>query len=99
MSATFHPGNTLNNSEVSMAPETKPVGSPNGTDDEILLPFDVPAYGAMTYGGTCTATLDIVNNKITMTAGTIRNIEITGTMPSQLNPDGSTMLNPNGTQQ
>jgi hypothetical protein len=53
----------------------------------------------MTYGGTCTATLDIVNNKITMTAGTIRNIEITGTMPSQLNPDGSTMLNPNGTQQ
>lgn len=91
---TFHEPGTFNDAETAFAFEEFPVGSPNGIDDEILLPFDVPADATMTYGGTCTATLDIVNNKITMTAGIIRDIEIHGTLAQQLNPDGSTMLNP-----
>jgi len=71
-------GGTWNNCETAYAPEEHPLGTVDGTE-EILLPFDVPADGAMTYNGTTTATLDIANNKITMTAGTIRDIEITGT--------------------
>jgi len=77
----FHKGGTWNDCETSYAPEETPLGTSDGTE-EILLPFDVPADGAITYDGTCTATLDISNNKITMTAGTIRNIEVTGTLTS-----------------
>ncbi len=73
--------------------EETPVGDSSGTE-EILLPFNVPADAVMVYEGSCTAFLDIANNKITMTAGTIRNIVISEFGLTARNPEGSAMLNP-----
>ena len=65
-----HPGNEFNNSETSFAPETKPVGSPNGTDDDFTMDTD---HGTIiSYGGTAVPTY--VHPTITFTTGTIRNI-------------------------
>jgi len=94
---TLHQGGTFNACETSYAPEETPLGTMN-VGDVITVPFNVPADGAMTYDGTCTASISTTTNEITVSvAGTIRNIEVTGTMVDTgdaLNPDDSEALNP-----
>jgi Concanavalin A-like lectin/glucanases superfamily len=77
---TYHPANKLTPCETLLAYKEDPVGTMDGSVTEINLPFNVPAGSTLTYDGTATAGLDIVNNKITDTSsigGTIRNIVIT----------------------
>jgi hypothetical protein len=66
--------------------------------DEIPLPFTLPAGATVTNNGDAVAALDIPNNKIIVTtAGVLRDIVISEAPTSgATNPDGSQMLNPDG---